>query len=72
LVFYWNYYSNESSLAYIGSSKNLFKRVSRGREVLNVDFPILPIVFIKTTTDYIRLEKRLIKKFRPDLNKQHR
>lgn len=58
---------------YIGSSKDIGKRILAPTHPYRVlyDNGIICYVKFKETEDYIALEKALIKRIKPVLNKQH-
>jgi excinuclease UvrABC nuclease subunit len=72
IIYLINYILGRRRLVYIGSAKNLRKRLNRHTHGIlkrNHIHPYLPIVFAKETDTYLSLEKRLIKKLKPILNK---
>ena len=65
---------------YIGSSKNMRKRLYRSKHSMDYylehfideyDFGILRPVAYVITDDYVQLEKQLIKSIRPEFNIRH-
>lgn len=69
-VFETCYLTNETTLHYIGSSKNINSRVLRRRHhywILFQDKEVYTRSIV--TEDYIELEKELIRKYKPLLNK---
>lgn len=74
-VMVFNPYTHESQIVYIGSAKNIKKRVLNPKHpyrlaVNEVPFPFYVCVKYKECDNYIELEKRLIKRLNPVFNKQ--
>ena len=67
---------SEEQILYIGSSYNVFKRVMNPNHPYRVCFAEMEGKFIYTKTiltdDYVELEKRLIKIYQPQMNKQYK
>lgn len=71
-IFLFNSIKRNKKLIYIGSSKNLKQRLNRlSHPVISRKnkFPYLTIVFALECTDYLKKEKRYIKRLKPSLNK---
>jgi excinuclease UvrABC nuclease subunit len=70
-IFLLNYRKWRKRLLYIGSSSNLRKRLTRHHPLLCRDtkLPYLTIAFARETNEYSLLEKKLIKKLQPILNR---
>jgi excinuclease UvrABC nuclease subunit len=71
-----NIVTKERSVSYIGSSKNILKRVMNPshpyRKLYSISkWPVVISTKFKVCTDYKILEKRMIKKLRPKYNIQH-
>lgn len=72
-----NFITKKSTVLYIGSSKNMYKRVNQpshpyrklSSETISDDHFIY--VKFKECDNYIELEKRIIKKLKPPFNLQH-
>lgn len=71
-----NFSTRERSILYIGSSRNISKRVLRPKHPYRmlIDSCVPPWVIsikYKVCDNYIEIERRLIQKLKPELNFQH-
>jgi len=71
-----NCLSSKERIIYIGSAQNIFKRVMKLQHPYRLAFSRFNDKYVYTksieTEDYARLEKELIKIYRPLLNKAHK
>lgn len=71
-----NYFTHKTVVLYIGSSKNIHNRVMNPkhpyRQLVDLnEYPVLISVKYKECSDFIDLERRLIKRLCPKYNLQH-
>ncbi len=68
--------AKKTSILYIGSAKNIYRRVMNKSHIYRrlyeiSSYPLLVYLKIKECDDYVSLEKRMIKRIRPKYNIQH-
>ena len=66
--------NNKTFIHYIGSSKDIGKRINNPSHPYRIlyDLGVMAYIKFKQTDDYIELEKKLIGKIKPIMNIQHK